>query len=117
MWSQFSQIASLGLGLFGHIQHHFNGTSSSGNLTRLTESQYAEFIPYIQFARAAYCAPSKISGWECGGKPFPSSSLCLRWLIELRKAACNAVPGFNPTLTDGDGNDLQYCEYRIMLTC
>jgi len=114
MWSQFSQIASLGLGLFGHIQQHFNITSSPGNLTRLTETQYAEFIPYIQFARAAYCHPSKTSEWQCGSKPF--SSLCLRWLIELRKEACNAVPGFNPTLTDGDGDHIQFCEYRITST-
>jgi hypothetical protein len=85
MWSPFHPIVSLAAALFGTVQQHFDVTSSHGNLTRLTESQYAEFIPYIQFSRAAYCDPSKIyPEWKCGGTPF--SSLCLRWFIEFEKS-------------------------------
>ncbi|KAI0322407.1 alpha beta-hydrolase [Amylostereum chailletii] len=62
---------------------------SRRSVTALSASQLAAFAPFTQLARAAYCKPSKITGWQCG-------------------EACNAVPGFLPTLTGGDGNALQY---------
>ncbi|KAI0057779.1 alpha/beta-hydrolase [Artomyces pyxidatus] len=63
--------------------------SPRSGVTTLPSSQLAAFAPFTQFARAAYCAPSAISNWGCGD-------------------ACNALPGFQPTLTGGDGNDVQY---------
>ncbi|TFY75768.1 hypothetical protein EWM64_g8245 [Hericium alpestre] len=57
--------------------------------TALTADQLAAFAPFTQFARAAYCDPSKIQGWKCG-------------------QACDALPGFQPTLTGGDGNAEQF---------
>ncbi|KAK7690030.1 hypothetical protein QCA50_006674 [Cerrena zonata] len=57
-------------------------------VTTLTSTQLASYAPYTQFARAAYCPSSKISNWGCG-------------------EACKAIPGFQPTLTGGDGNDVQ----------
>jgi len=57
--------------------------------TPLSPDEIAELVPFVQFARAAYCAPTKITGWQCG-------------------QACDALPGFNPTLTGGDGNAIQY---------
>ncbi|OBZ71698.1 Lipase [Grifola frondosa] len=57
-------------------------------VTTLSLSQFAAFTPFTQFARAAYCASSKITNWQCG-------------------QACDALPGFQPTLTGGDGNAVQ----------
>lgn len=57
-------------------------------VTQLTSAQVAAFAPYTEFARAAYCPSSGISDWSCG-------------------EACAAIPGFVPTLTGGDGNDVQ----------
>ena len=50
----------------------------------------ASFAPFTQFARAAYCPSDKIVNWTCG-------------------EACDALPGFQPTLTGGDGNAVQLC--------
>ncbi|KAF8842167.1 alpha/beta-hydrolase [Paxillus ammoniavirescens] len=59
------------------------------SLTAVTPSQLAGFAPYTEFARAAYCPPSIVQGWQCG-------------------EACQAVPGFQVSLTGGDGNAIQY---------
>lgn len=40
---------------------------SSRSVTTLTSSQLSAFTPFTQFARAAYCDPSVITGWTCGG--------------------------------------------------
>ncbi|KAF8469384.1 alpha/beta-hydrolase [Russula ochroleuca] len=56
---------------------------------RLNHTDLSTFTPYIEFARAAYCDSNKIAGWKCGG-------------------ACDALPGFVPTLTGGDGAGTQY---------
>ncbi|KAI6027657.1 Alpha/Beta hydrolase protein [Pisolithus microcarpus] len=55
----------------------------------LSLSQLAGLAPYSEFARAAYCSPNIVDGWKCG-------------------QACEAVPGFQVSLTGGDGNDIQY---------
>ncbi|KAI0045094.1 alpha/beta-hydrolase [Auriscalpium vulgare] len=57
-------------------------------VSTLSASQLAAFAPFTQFARAAYCPISKIKTWQCG-------------------QACDALPGFQPTLTGGDGNAIQ----------
>ncbi|CAL1713151.1 unnamed protein product [Somion occarium] len=57
-------------------------------VTTLSASELAAFAPYTQFARAAYCASSRIANWGCG-------------------EACRALSGFQPTLTGGDGNIVQ----------
>jgi hypothetical protein len=44
------------------------------------------------------------------------ASLRLRWLIDEHKDACNAVPGFLPNMTGGDGDGTQFCEHRFDLT-
>jgi hypothetical protein len=31
-------------------------------------AELSGFAPYTQFARAAYCPTSKLTGWSCGGK-------------------------------------------------
>ncbi|EIM81619.1 alpha/beta-hydrolase [Stereum hirsutum FP-91666 SS1] len=62
---------------------------SSRSVTTLTSSQLSAFTPFTQFARAAYCDPSVITGWTCG-------------------EACTALPGFEPTLTGGDGDAVQF---------
>jgi hypothetical protein len=114
MWSPFQPIASLAAGLFSHLQQPFNITTSHGSMTALTPGQLAGFAPYTEFARAAYCDSSKIVGWNCGGMGFfilmPSQA------YRNEKDACNALPGFLPTLTGGDGNDIQFCEHRFAST-
>jgi hypothetical protein len=44
------------------------------------------------------------------------TSLCLRRVIDSEVDACNALPDFMPTLTGGDGDDMQFCEHRFNLT-
>jgi hypothetical protein len=60
------------------------------DVTTLSAATIAGFAPYTQLARAAYCAPSKITNWNCG-------------------EACAAVPGVKPSLNGGDGDAVQYC--------
>ncbi|KAI0061473.1 alpha/beta-hydrolase [Artomyces pyxidatus] len=62
---------------------------SEREVTPLSSSALAGLAPFTQFARAAYCDPSTITNWQCGD-------------------ACNALPGFQPTLTGGDGNAVQF---------
>ncbi|KAI0345774.1 alpha/beta-hydrolase [Trametopsis cervina] len=57
-------------------------------VTTLSQAALSAITPYVQFARAAYCPTSKIAGWSCG-------------------EACSALPGFQVTLSGGDGNDVQ----------
>jgi hypothetical protein len=58
-------------------------------VTTLDAATIAGFAPYTQIARAAYCAPSKITNWNCG-------------------EACAAVPGIKILANGGDGNSVQY---------
>ena len=44
------------------------------------------------------------------------ASLCSRRVIDWDEDACNAVPGFVPTLTGGDGDDTQFCKHRFDFT-
>ncbi|KAF8893961.1 Alpha/Beta hydrolase protein [Infundibulicybe gibba] len=57
-------------------------------VTPLSSAELSSLAPFTQFARAAYCPTSKLTGWTCGD-------------------ACNALPGFQPTLVGGDGNFVQ----------
>jgi hypothetical protein len=43
-------------------------------------------------------------------------SLCLRRVIDSEVDACRALPGFIPTMTGGDGDDMQFCEHGFTLT-
>ncbi|KAI0269945.1 alpha/beta-hydrolase [Gloeopeniophorella convolvens] len=61
---------------------------SRTGVTTLSSTDISAFAPFTQFARAAYCPSSKIQGWQCG-------------------QACDALPGFQPTLTGGDGSGTQ----------
>ncbi|KAH7928461.1 alpha/beta-hydrolase [Leucogyrophana mollusca] len=58
-------------------------------VTTMTSAQLADLAPYTEFARAAYCSPSIVDGWQCG-------------------EACEAVPGVEISLTGGDGDAIQY---------
>ncbi|CDO71479.1 hypothetical protein BN946_scf184909.g73 [Trametes cinnabarina] len=62
--------------------------ASKRSVTALSAAQLSSFAPFTQFARAAYCPISKVQNWQCG-------------------QACDALPGFQPTLTGGDGNAIQ----------
>ncbi|KZT12053.1 alpha/beta-hydrolase [Laetiporus sulphureus 93-53] len=58
-------------------------------LVTLSTSEISEFEPYLEMARAAYCAPSLTADWECG-------------------EACDAVSDFTTYLSGGDGDSIQY---------
>ncbi|KAG2028438.1 Alpha/Beta hydrolase protein, partial [Suillus americanus] len=58
-------------------------------VTQMSSIQLADLAPYSEFARAAYCSPTILTGWRCG-------------------QACEAVPGFEVSLTGGDDNRVQY---------
>ena len=45
----------------------------SGAAVPLSPEQFDAFVPYMEFARAAYCKPEKITGWQCGGQFFSFS--------------------------------------------
>ncbi|KAH9985066.1 alpha/beta-hydrolase [Russula compacta] len=87
MWSPFHPLFSFATAILGNFQHPLN--ISHGDAKPLSEKQFAEFVPHIEFARAAYCNPKKIVGWQCGD-------------------ACDAVPDFVPTLIGGDGDGTQF---------
>lgn len=82
-----SPLLPLAAGVFSGLWHGSNVQRS--DLIQLSSSRFSEFVPFIEFARAAYCPPTKIEGWQCGN-------------------ACQALPGFEPTLTGGDGDGTQF---------
>jgi hypothetical protein len=61
----------------------------------LSADQVNAFTPYTQFARAAYCNPSKTANWNCG-------------------EACQAIGAFVPYVTGGDGDATQFCEWEMI---
>src|SRR6266404_2051105 len=112
MWPSLEPLFSVAAGITTGIMHHFQQPLNvSTGVTPLTISQYAAFVPYVEFARAAYCPPSKIDGWKCGGQCSPHRFCRLSHMAMLD--ACRAVPGFIPTLTGGDGGHIPYCECRF----
>ena len=68
MWFSFPHVTSLATGLLGGFQNTFN--ISLPTVTKLEHVQLDAYTPYIEFARAAYCSPNKVTGWECGGLSF-----------------------------------------------
>ncbi|KAH9060449.1 alpha/beta-hydrolase [Lactarius vividus] len=84
MWTLFNPLLSVATGIATHFQQPSN--ISQGGVTPLTSSQYAEFVPYVQFARAAYCPSNKIV------------SVSDMAILD----ACDAIPNFTSILTGGD---------------
>ena len=111
MWSLFHHLLPLAAGFVGDFQQALN--TSRGEMTLLTSDQLTEFIPYTEFARAAYCAPNRIAEWQCGGKFSPYHFKCLNRFTDPTEGACRALPSFVPTLTGGDGDGTQFCEHRF----
>jgi hypothetical protein len=67
MWFSFPHVASLATGLLSSVQDTFNigRPSVMVNYTRLDS-----YVPYMEFARTAYCDASIVNGWHCGGLSF-----------------------------------------------
>lgn len=59
------------------------------SLQALSSAQIASLHPLALFASAAYCSPATTATWTCG-------------------ANCNALPGFLPTASGGDGVVTQF---------
>jgi hypothetical protein len=78
----------------------------------LSANQISELTPFTQFARAAYCPPEKIQGWKCGSKPPHRLLMYLLNGFTYGLEACDALPGFEATLTGGDGDATQFCTYK-----
>lgn len=56
------------LGTTAMPRHSTRGQVSS--VTAMSSDQLSALTPYTQFARAAYCSPSVLQGWACGGMSF-----------------------------------------------
>ena len=84
--------------------------------TRISASQLGSYLPYTQFARAAYCESTKINPWACGSTlllgQFTTSVLFTRSTAE----ACEANKDFQPKFTGGDGNAIQFCTSTLRET-
>jgi hypothetical protein len=66
------------------------------SLTTVTPSQLAGFAPYTEFARAAYCPPSIVQGWQCGGRIFFIFIGWVPWLLMALPRglpSCPRIPG------------------------
>jgi len=37
-------------------------------VTALSSADISSYIPFAQFASAAYCEPAKVKAWNCGGE-------------------------------------------------
>ena len=37
-------------------------------VTALSSTEISSYTPFTQFARAAYCDPTKLKTWTCGGE-------------------------------------------------
>jgi len=68
MWSSFPRVASLAAGLLSVFQNPFD--INHATVTKLNYTRLDTLTPYIGFARAAYCHPTIIDGWKCGGLSF-----------------------------------------------
>lgn len=49
------------------VDEKFTSRSASVAVTALSATTLANFAPFTQFARAAYCQPSTTQNWTCGG--------------------------------------------------
>ena len=68
----FSFAIVLALGFLGLSRvNALPATSLERRATPLSPSQLSAIVPFAQFAHAAYCPPSKIGGWDCGGESLP----------------------------------------------
>ncbi|KAI0751667.1 alpha/beta-hydrolase [Daedaleopsis nitida] len=56
-------------------------------ISELTQADLNALAPFARFAGAAYCDLGQVQAWNC--------------------AACKSIPGFQPKLTGGNGNDVQ----------
>jgi hypothetical protein len=49
-------------------------------VTQMSSIQLADLTPYTEFARAAYCSPITVTGWECGRTQSHPTLSALPWL-------------------------------------
>ncbi|KAF5393295.1 hypothetical protein D9757_000668 [Collybiopsis confluens] len=80
----FLLLLSLALSALGSLARPL--TADLRTVSTVSAAQLANFAPFTQFARAAYC--DGFQDWTCGD-------------------ACNANADFELTLAGGDGNDIQ----------
>lgn len=69
------------------------GLARRQSITVVSSLEIDSFTPFSNYASAGYCAPSVTSTWSCGKN-------------------CEANQGFKPTAAGGDGDDVQFCEFR-----
>jgi hypothetical protein len=74
----------------------------------VSAAEFESFTPFAFFAAAAYCAPEKTLTWKCGRTSVLSLSQMMA-INNLLAAFCDAHPEFQPTISGGDGNDIQFC--------
>jgi hypothetical protein len=49
-------------------------------VTQMSSSQLADLAPYTEFARAAYCSPTIVTGWQCGRTQSQPNFFYFPWL-------------------------------------
>ena len=88
------------------------------NLSILSDEDIEVFKPYSFYSAAAYCSPSDILTWSCGGR---CHRLTLKniWQLIYGLSSCVGFPvdcvgnpDFQPLASGGDGNAVQYCSYH-----
>jgi len=87
MWSLVPSI--LALGAYSVAALPQPKVIARGDPAPLTQQASEAFTPFANFAAAAYCPTSQTSTWSCG-------------------ANCDALPGFVPTATGGDGDAVPF---------
>jgi hypothetical protein len=77
MWFPLYYLLFLAASVVGSPLHSIN---EKREVTPLSDIEFADFISFIEFARAAYCTPAELVGWKCG-EYISRTSLCLRMLF------------------------------------
>lgn len=81
-------------------------------VTTISSADISGFTSFTQFAGAAYCDPAAVETWTCGGEPLIVRNRHLankNCPLFFLAGACSANPGFQPTLTGGNGADVPHC--------
>ena len=81
--------------------------------TTLSASALSALTPFARFANAAYCPTSKLQSWNCGSEYTLHQFTMTASSHYFFLATCSSIPGFELTLTGGDGNGIQFCMYYI----
>ena len=64
--------------------------------SQLSSTQLSSYAPFTQLARAAYCASSKLTNWNCGGMLLPLYRLLVIDADDSVQRPAQPCLGFRP---------------------